>query len=111
MILPGDWLIAVLHYHCLRLFAEHGLAPLGEYFGALFLAAGFVFGDVGVVTRVDHAVGALQKLLLLSSLRGLIPQLFIRGQQSENINSVTLCPEQTDMFLKTCPLPTHIGSM
>ena len=97
----------MLHYHCLRLFAEHSLAPLGEYLRTLLLAAGFVFGDVGVVTRVDQAVGALQKLLLLSGLRGLIRQLFIRGQQSENINSVTLCPEQTDMLLMTCPLPAH----
>ena len=72
MILPGDWLIAVLHYHCLRLFAEHGLAPFGEYLGALFLATGFVFGDVGVVTRVDQAVGALQEPLLLSGQTGLL---------------------------------------
>ena len=108
---PGDWLVAVLHNDSLCLFAEHSLAPLGEYLLALLLTAGFVLGDVGVVTRVDQAVGALQKLLLLRCLTGLIPQLFIRGQQSENINSVALCPEQTDMLLKTCPLPTHIGSM
>ena len=66
IISPGDWLIAVLHNDSLRLFAENSLAPLGEYLLALLLAAGFVLGDVRVVTRVNQAVGALQEPLLLS---------------------------------------------
>ena len=66
MTSPGDWLITVLYNDSLRLFTEHSLAPLGENLLALLLAAGFVLGDVGVVTRVDQAVGALQEPLLLS---------------------------------------------
>ena len=69
---PGDWLIAALHNDSLGLFAEHSLAPLGEYLLALLFAAGFVLGDVGVVTRVDQAVGALEKPLLLRGQSGLL---------------------------------------
>ena len=72
MVPPGDWLMAVLHSDSLGLFAEHSLAPLGEYLLALLLAAGFVLGDVGVVTRVDQAVGALEKPLLLRGQSGLL---------------------------------------